>query len=126
MAELSPKQLIFVQEYMRSGNATAAAISAGYSEKTAYSAGPRMLKNVGIQQYLNKKEANVDRDLREMFVGEAVEAYKVLKNLMLTAQNESVQLNAAKDFLDRAGYKPIDKIVADVTNIPIETYLREL
>lgn len=122
MAELSPKQLIFVQEYMRSGNATAAAIAAGYSEKTAYSAGPRMLKNVGIQQYLNKKEANVDRDLREMFVGEAVEAYKVLKTLMLTAENENVKLGAAKDFLDRAGYKPVEKVLNE--HVGIESVLK--
>ena len=117
MADLSPKQLIFVQEYLRSNNITAAAKAAGYSEKTAHVQGSRMLKNVKIQQYLNKTEQNLNRDLREMFVTDAVEAYEVLKEIMndKTAPPKD-RLSAAKDLLDRAGYKPVDKMVADVNS----------
>lgn len=45
---LSPKQFRFVQEYLIDLNATQAAIRSGYSEKTAYSQGQRLLKNVEI------------------------------------------------------------------------------
>ena len=42
------KQRVFVQEYLIDLNATQAAIRAGYSEKTAYSIGQRLLKHVEI------------------------------------------------------------------------------
>lgn len=116
MADLSPRKMIFVTEYIKNGgNATQAAIAAGYSEKTAYSQGSRLLKDVEVQQYLNKTEQNLNRDLRTMFAEDAVEAYGVLKNIMndVTAPHKD-RLSAAKDLLDRAGYKPIDRIAADV------------
>ena len=45
---LSPKQRRFVEEYQIDLNASQAAIRAGYSEKTAYSAGQRLLKHVEV------------------------------------------------------------------------------
>ena len=45
---LEPKQRRFAEEYCIDFNATQAAIRAGYSEKTAYSQGSRLLKNVEI------------------------------------------------------------------------------
>lgn len=45
---LNPKQLAFVNAYIVLKNATQAAIKAGYSKKTAHSAGPRMLENVAV------------------------------------------------------------------------------
>lgn len=114
--DLRPQHMIFVTEYIKSGNATQAAIAAGYSEKTAYSAGPRLLKNVDIQQYLNKTEQNLNRDLRTMFVEEAKEAFETMKDLMKNSGQDNVRYSAAKDILDRAGYKPVDKVVADVNS----------
>ena len=43
------KHRLFVAEYMKDFNATKAAIRAGYSAKTAYSQGQRLLKNAEIQ-----------------------------------------------------------------------------
>jgi phage terminase small subunit len=53
---MTPKQTLFVAEYLANGlNATKAAISAGYSEKTANKTGPRMLVNAGIAAAIAKK-----------------------------------------------------------------------
>lgn len=82
MADLNPKQLIFIQEYLKSGNGKQAAIAAGYSENSAESQASRMLRNDKVKQYLDKKEANLDRDLREIFVADAVKAYNVLLSIM--------------------------------------------
>ena len=49
---LNERQKLFVLEYQRTLNATQAAISAGYSPKTAYSIGQRLLKKAEIQQVL--------------------------------------------------------------------------
>lgn len=116
MADLRPQMMIFVTEYLKNGNnATQAAIAAGYSEKTASSQGSRLLKSVEVQQYLNKTEQNLNRDLRAMFTEDAVKAYSVLKEIMEDpGAPPKDRLSAAKDLLDRAGYKPVDKIVADV------------
>lgn len=45
---MNPKQQRFVEEYLVDLNATQAAIRAGYSAKTAYSHGQRLLKDVEI------------------------------------------------------------------------------
>lgn len=53
--ELNARQRKFGEEYMNSGepgNATLAAQKAGYSEKSAYSHGSRLLKNAKVQEYI--------------------------------------------------------------------------
>ena len=66
--ELNDKQSKFIDEYMIDLNATQAAIRAGYSEKTAYSQGQRLLKKVEIKAELKKRQgkasevAGVTRD----------------------------------------------------------------
>jgi phage terminase small subunit len=56
--KLTRRQRVFIDEYLKCFNATKAAIAAGYSEKTAYSIGQRLLKNVEIK-------AAVDARLQE-------------------------------------------------------------
>lgn len=51
---LNAKQNRFVEEYPVDLNATQAAIRAGYSKKTAYSIGQRLLKDVEIQEAIQK------------------------------------------------------------------------
>ena len=53
---LSPQHQLFVDAYLACGfNATRAAIRAGYSKKTAYSQGPRLLKNVDVAAAVKKR-----------------------------------------------------------------------
>lgn len=52
---MTPKAKRFVDEYMVDLNATQAAIRAGYSAKTAYSAGQRLLKHVEVEKALSAK-----------------------------------------------------------------------
>ena len=62
MPELTEKQKRFVYEYLIDLNATQAAIRAGYSPKTAYSMGQRLLKKVEIQAAI--QEAMSERQKR--------------------------------------------------------------
>ena len=50
---LNEKQKAFCEYYAACFNATEAAKKAGYSQKTAYSHGQRLLKNVETQNYLS-------------------------------------------------------------------------
>lgn len=53
--KLTPRQQAFVDAY--AGNATAAALAAGYSEKTARSQGQRLLTNADIKDAIKEREA---------------------------------------------------------------------
>ena len=55
MNGLTIKQKKFADEYIISGNATDAAIKAGYSEKTARSQGQRLLTKADISDYIQKR-----------------------------------------------------------------------
>ena len=76
MTSLTPKQARFVEEYLVDLNATQAAIRAGYSAKTAYSQGQRLLKNVEVEAAIQKAqdarakrtEVTIDRVLTELAV----------------------------------------------------------
>lgn len=52
---LTPKRLAFIDEYLVRWNATEAAIAAGFSEKTAYSAGQRLLKDVEVSAVIAER-----------------------------------------------------------------------
>ena len=60
--DLNHRQERFVQEFLVDLNATQAAIRAGYSEKTADSAGPRLLRNVRVRAAIESgKKALMER-----------------------------------------------------------------
>lgn len=62
VAKLNERQERFCNEYLIDLNATQAAIRAGYKEKTAYSMGQRLLKNVEVQNYIQeRKQDRVER-----------------------------------------------------------------
>lgn len=56
---LLPKQAKFVAEYLLSGNATQAAIRAGYSPKTAYKIGAENLRKPLIASLLSQKQSEI-------------------------------------------------------------------
>jgi phage terminase small subunit len=69
---MTKKQQRFVEEYLIDLNATQAAIRAGYSEKTAYAAGQRLLKNVeteiasALAARSSRTEVTADRVVQEL------------------------------------------------------------
>lgn len=62
MAELTPKQKAFADNYIANGgNATDAARKAGYSEKTAYSIGQQNLKKLDVSSYIAEKQSLIEK-----------------------------------------------------------------
>lgn len=60
MANLTTRQKAFADEYIiNGGNATQAAIKAGYSKKTAEATASRLLRNVKVVEYIASKVAPV-------------------------------------------------------------------
>jgi phage terminase small subunit len=64
----------FVEDYCRHFNATRAAKAAHYSEKTAYSQGQRLLKNVEIQEAIKARIAELTMGEDEFMVRMAEDA----------------------------------------------------
>jgi phage terminase small subunit len=52
---LNEMQQAFADYYLEISNATESAKKAGYSEKTAYSQGQRLLKNVEVKAYIDER-----------------------------------------------------------------------
>lgn len=110
--EITEQQKLFVNEYLRlrKSNQTEAAINAGYSKKSAASQASQLLKNPKVADYLKEKESELEAHLREEFVFDALEARKVMYKIMNNPEAaDKDKITVAKDFLDRAGFKPIDK-----------------
>lgn len=80
---LTKKQKVFADEYLLDTNATQAAIRAGYSEKTAYSQGQRMLKNVEVQSY-------IDEQLEKVHNEKIADASEVMMYLTSVLRGESL------------------------------------
>jgi len=113
MREATKQQKLFIDEYLklRKSNQKQAAINAGYSPKSASSQASQLLNNPKVLEYLNEREKALSQELQEEFIFDALEARKVMYEIMNdpTARDMD-RLNAAKDFLDRAGFKATDKV----------------
>lgn len=70
--KLNRKRKLFAEEYVKDHNMTQAAIRAGYSERTAYSQGQRLMKNVEIKEYVDQLQAEI-RERNKITVDELVE-----------------------------------------------------
>lgn len=78
---MTPRQRLFVREYLRDLNATRAAIRAGYSKASATTEGPRLLDNAGVRQAIDS--ALADRELRV-----EAKADEVLRELLAFARTD--------------------------------------
>ena len=105
------QQKEFIDEYLklRKKNATQAAINAGYSPKSAQSQSSQLLMNPNVLEYLEKREKLLERELKREFIFDALDARKVLSKIVSDpSAKDADRINAAKDLLDRAGYKAVD------------------
>ena len=94
------KQDKFIDSYCLTGNATKAAEMAGYSKTSAKQQG-HTLKN----QFSGEIGERMKRMIQDCVPG----ALAQINDLAGTAESEGVRLNACRDILDRAGFKPVDK-----------------
>ena len=98
--KLSDKQQEFVRWYVATGGKVGvSSTKAGYATKNE---GSRLLRNPSILKAINEDMVNA--------IGtHAVSALNTVARLSKTARSDYVRLEAAKDLLDRAGFKPPDK-----------------
>ena len=86
---LNDRQQLFVTEYVKDMNATKAAERAGYSKRTAYSQGQRLLKNVEIKNAVDELLIKV----RKNNVADTVEIEEYLTAVMRGELKETEMIN---------------------------------
>jgi phage terminase small subunit len=107
---LTDKQKKFVEAYFELNVGTKAAIAAGYGEKGAHAEASRQLKNVKVRDYLEELQKERRGLIQNRLAGMAEKAAEMMFELAMNAESENVRVNALKDILDRAGYKPTEKV----------------
>lgn len=60
--KLTEKQLKFADYFLEIGNATEAAIKAGYSEKYAGTNTDKLLKNTNVKEYIEERKKQLDTE----------------------------------------------------------------
>ena len=84
--KLTQKQQRFVDEYIISGNATQAAIKAGYSKRTAKQAGTENLSKPYLKAAIDKRNAEIKTEK----TADMTEVMEYLTSVMRGKQTESV------------------------------------
>jgi len=102
--KLTDKQTALVDTIVARGCTIAqAAEEAGYAAgESGRVTATKTMKLAHVQQYLAQR-------MNEEFGLSATLAAGTVRRLAMSAKSEYVQLEASKDLLDRAGYKPIDR-----------------
>ena len=109
---------MFIEYYCNTGNATQAAIIAGYSEKTAKQKGYELKNKFGKE--IDERNKKLMREL-------VPSSLAALRHLVSDAESEAVRLGAVKDVLDRSGMKPVDKVeTTTIEQKSTDELLREL
>lgn len=80
------KQRKFIDEYIISGNATDAAIKAGYAEKTAYQSGAENLKKPQVKSAIDERL----KQLESSKIATAIEVLQVLTSILRQELTEEV------------------------------------
>lgn len=120
--KLTVKQQKFCDEYIRSGNATEAALKAGYRSRTAYSIGNENLKKPELKKYIEEKI----KEIESAKLATAQETLEYLTSVMRGEQTETVvtakglyrnvevsakdRITAAKELLKRYPVDPLSKM----------------
>jgi phage terminase small subunit len=120
---MNHKQQIFVSEYLKTGNATNSALKSGYSEKTAYSIGQRLLKKVEIMKAIQEHQTNISNEA-ELTVSDVV---KCIREVALKSESESIKLKAYDMLMKHlGGYVSELKIIESLTDDQIEAITEKL
>ncbi len=117
---MTEQQELFATEYARSGNATQAAIYAGYSKEHASNQGYRLTRNDEVMKKVAEVKSQMAEDLRNKMSAEASSAFEVLTSIMYDEDaKDADRIKCAVEVLDRAGFITESKVNLD-TNMVYE------
>lgn len=120
---MNQRRKVFISQYLISGNATESAIRAGYSGKTAYSQGQRMLKNVEVMEEIKESQERlkIDTEIR------LKEILSEIKSIAFTSKSESLRLKALDMLMKHlGGYTDNFKILSSLEEEDLEEIAKRI
>lgn len=114
--ELTPQQEKFAQAYVVYRNATEAAKAAGYSERSAYNQGHRLIHNQDVLERIENLEVELETSID--VVSELEDQYNVAKNNNHTnSALKALELLAkVRTKEDEVVHKTVDQLETDIVN----------
>ena len=103
---LTAKQKKFCEEYLISGNATDAAIKAGYSAKTARAIGAENLTKLDVKNYIDEKL----KEIESRKIADAAEVMRYLTSVMRNETKEEVPM-----IVNQGEYSEVQMIKKDTS-----------
>ena len=97
MAKLSTKQKDFADEYIICGNATQAAIEAGYSVNYAKAQSHKLLVNVGVKSYIDERL----KEIESAKTATQQEVLEYLTSVMRGEQREQTLIGMGQGFQEK-------------------------
>ena len=114
--KLNPKQILFVQEYLKTSNMTQSAITAGYSARTAYAQASRLLKDVRVKNYIEAIRERLDDDK----IADIQEVMEYLTSVMRGEKKDQFDLDPALSERTKAASELAKRLDVKAKNINIE------
>ncbi|ABK61622.1 MULTISPECIES: terminase small subunit [Clostridium] len=111
--KLTPKQKAFADYYIQLGNATEAAIKAGYNKKTARQIGSMNLTKVDIKNYIQERMTQ----LEDKRIAKAEEVLQYLTRVVRGEENEPLAVQEQEPVIGEDGKKKGYRTVTKVINI---------
>lgn len=109
--KLTPKQQAFADYYIQTGNATEAAIKAGYSKKTAKETGYENLTKPHLQQYIAEKQ----KELESSRMADMEEVREFWTETMRNKENAMKDRLKASEMIARTSGAFLDKVEMQTT-----------
>lgn len=102
---LNQRQLTFCEEYIKTNNATKAAIAAGYSERTARSQGQRLLTFVDISDYIKSRLDEINAEQ----IASTDEVMRFFTSVMRGTEKDQFGLDASLSDRIKAGQEIVKR-----------------
>ena len=118
---MTHRQELFIQEYLNSLNATQSAIRAGYSPKTAYSIGQRLLKNVEVLQAIN----TAMNERKNTLIATREQRQEFWTSVMLDTDTAMKDRLKASELLGKSEGDFTDKVQANISGMTLADLVME-
>ena len=113
---LNQRQIVFVQEYMKTSNITQSAIKAGYSPKTAHVQGCNLLKNIKISRYIQAINERLESDK----IADIQEVMEYLTSVMRGEKKDQFDLDPALSERTKAASELAKRLDVKARNVQVE------
>jgi len=104
---MNDRQVKFIEQYVVVGDVGVAASLAGYEAKTE-----ALLRATGYR-LRRELQSEISAAMEGLMYDKGPKALQMVEDLMKTSKSDTVRLAAAKDLLDRSGFKPRERIVTE-------------